>query len=483
MTVHVEMSEVQGNVLYAYGLTFPHAVHTLLAIRDVGAARSVLTGWMRQVTFGRRPSELNRAPHVNLAFTYAGLSALEVPAHLLLEFPEDFRDGAAQRSYEWAGDRGPNEASRWEAGFGSAHVLLSVYGTSADQARGCSEELLVAALGALEVLASIPAGLLDPSGVPLAQSSDVSCSTHALREHFGFADGCSQPAIEGVDDNPAGDGLYARVAVKGRLRQFRQEAATGRRVKRTWRLIKPGEFLLGYEDEDGVRPPGPPAPLGPNGTFMVLRKLEQDVAYFHEYLDEQVERLQPMSREELSARIIGRWPDGTPLALSSSEPDSTIAHNRVRANDFVYADDPHGHKCPLGSHVRRTNPRDSLPAGAEGTMRHRMIRRGMPYGARTDAEKGLLFICYASSIAQGFETVQREWCYGGVPFGLGAEPDVLLQQGEPAARMTVTVADGTARILSPPDRPFVTVRGGEYLFVPARRACDWLSNLFAGAAL
>lgn len=480
MSVHVETSEIQGNVLYAYGLTFPRALHTLLAIRDARQAQVALADWMRHVTFGRRPGPLNRAPHVNLAFTYDGLAALGVPERLLLEFPDDFREGAPARSHAFAGDRALNAADHWEPAFGATHVLLSVHATCVAHARRCSRGLLMHARGAFDVLTTVETGLLDTDGTPVDHAFDVSCSSAPLREHFGFADGCSQPAIQGVDDNPSGDGLYARAAVKGRLRQFVQETATGKRVKREWRSIKPGEFLLGYEDEDGERPAGPPAPLGPNGTFMVMRKLEQDVAHFHSYIAEQARRLDPpMAPEALSARIVGRWQDGTPLALSG-EPDASIADNRVRANHFSYADDRDGAKCPLGAHIRRTNPRDSMPEGAEGTMRHRMIRRGMPYGSRDSDEKGLLFICFASSIAQGFETVQRDWCYGGAPFGLGAEPDVLLQQGAPPARMTVRIADGKAAVLAAPVRPFVTVKGGAYLFVPARRACGWLSNLFVG---
>jgi hypothetical protein len=33
--------------------------------------------------------------------------------------------------------------------------------------------------------------------------------------------------------------------------------------------------------------------------------------------------------------------------------------------------------------------------------------------------------------------------------------------------------------LPPPERPFVTVRGCEYLFVPSRRASAWLAGLQA----
>ena len=85
-----------------------------------------------------------------------------------------------------------------------------------------------------------------------------------------------------------------------------------------------------------------------------------------------------MDPGELRAKILGRWPDGTPLASSPVE-DPLISNSRRRSNEFLYADDPNGLACPLGAHVRRANPRDGMPGGAERTMRHRIIRRGMPY--------------------------------------------------------------------------------------------------------
>src|SRR6202008_1345058 len=113
---------------------------------------------------------------------------------------------------------------------------------------------------------------------------------------------------------------------------------------------------------------------------------------FDRYVERQAHKAD-MTAEELAAKIIGRWKDGTPVAQTRLEPD--IAANRRRANDFRYQDDAHGFGCPLGAHVRRANPRDSLPGGAERTMRHRIIRRGMPYGrwdGTGEDQAGLAFI-------------------------------------------------------------------------------------------
>jgi Dyp-type peroxidase family len=260
-----------------------------------------------------------------------------------------------------------------------------------------------------------------------------------------------------------------------------------RPVARQWRPVRAGEFLLGYENEDGHLPPGPPAPLGPNGTFMVYRPIEQHVEAFDTYVDGEAGRL-GLQVELLRAKIVGRWPDGTPLTLSPERPDSTIATNRRRANDFLYQEQDNGYRgdadgygCPLGAHIRRSNPRDGLPGGGERAMRHRIIRRGMPYGRRDGPEeRGLAFVCFGASISDGFEFIQRNWCNGGAPFGLGSDRDLLLQQagsGEQLTGMAIPIRDNRTVVLQPPPRPLVTVRGCEYLFLPSRRAIAWLANL------
>jgi deferrochelatase/peroxidase EfeB len=335
-------------------------------------------------------------------------------------------------------------------------VLLSIHGRAAEHCDWRARELLPDADSGLRELCRRPTA---------RQRGNV--------EAFGFADGRSQPAIEGVDTHAVGDGVYANraVAAGGLLRRLgaAAESAGLKRKPRGWRLIRAGEFLLGYENEDGVLPPAPPAPLGPNGTYMVYRELDQNKAAFDGYL-EKTARAHGIGEKQLGAKIVGRWQDGTPVARVPDDPDVTVSHRR--ANDFRYEDDLDGFGCPLGAHVRRANPRDGLPGGAERTMRHRIIRRGMPY------EGGLAFICFSASIENGFEFIQREWINDGTVFGLDG-PDFLLQQrngdGRPHGRMVIP--GYRTIILQPPDEPFVTVQGCDYLFVPSRRACAWLAGL------
>ena len=105
-------------------------------------------------------------------------------------------------------------------------------------------------------------------------------------------------------------------------------------------------------------------------------------------------------------------------------------------------------------------------------------------GCRTDAsdgedECGLAFVCYSASIIDGFEFIQRTWCNAGAEVGLVGERDPLLQQGEPGelTGMVIPASDNGTVVMNPPPKPFVTVRGCEYLFVPSRKACEWLMSL------
>lgn len=218
---------------------------------------------------------------------------------------------------------------------------------------------------------------------------------------------------------------------------------------------------------------------------MVYRPMDQNVDGFTDYVEREAGRL-GLPVELIRAKIVGRWSDGTPLALSPEREDPLIADDRRRANDFLYREarngvpaDPDGYGCPLGAHVRRANPRDALPGGGERSMRHRIIRRGMPYGARGSADSGLAFVCYSASIADGFEFIQRTWCNTGSEMGLGTERDPLLQQGNPGelTGMVIQSPDNETVVMRPPEEPFVTVRGCEYLFVPSRRGFEWLTSL------
>ncbi len=508
----VETAEVQGNVLWAYGDDFRCARYLLFKITHTTEATALLRGWLEHISFGRRPWDRSTAgpltsnggpappaaavdrPHVNIAFTFRGLKAIGVPDDVLYAFPADFREGALARSRA-NGDIAASASEYWVDDLGEGDLLLVVYARSETDRDRMVDQLLAGTTGRLRVLHDLPAARERPEERPVKAGGHsgvapgLACNSRPDREHFGFADGCSQPAIEGVNSDAIGGGVYARVGPRWwrplRSLELLLEDLGLKSVRKDWRLIRAGEFVLGYLNEDGALPAGPPAPLGPNGTFMVYRPMSQDVAGFNEHVQAEAERL-ALDPEFLRAKIVGRWSDGTPLTLSPERPDPLIADNRRRANDFLYREerpgipgDADGYACPFGAHVRRVNPRDGLPGGGERTMRHRIIRRGMPYGKRGDDECGLAFVCYSASITDGFEFIQRNWCNSGAEVGLVGERDPLLQQGESGelTGMVIPASHNETVIMNPPPKPFVTVRGCEYLFVPSRTACQWLMSL------
>jgi deferrochelatase/peroxidase EfeB len=216
---------------------------------------------------------------------------------------------------------------------------------------------------------------------------------------------------------------------------------------------------------------------------MVYRKLAMDVAAFRRFVMEAGKRF-PGGPALLAAKIVGRWPDGTPLVVSPEWPDAAVAADPARVNDFSYAADGEGFRCPVGAHIRRANPRDAPGFfGGRLSNRHRIIRRGRSYGPPLPAgildddgvDRGLVFVCFNASIWRQFETVQALWIDDGDPFGLGPDKDFLA--GEPHGTTGKMTIQGRPPFFLKPQPRFVTMRGGEYLFRPSMSALRWLASL------
>ena len=462
----LERDDIQGNVLRGYGFPFARYLFARVGESDdaARAARRWLAAQADPVTsdaeWGDRPRLAG-----NLALSFAGLRALRLPGWLLSSFPADFRDGMAARAGR-IGDTGDAAPERWEAGLraGDIHVLVTLSGRD-ERAVGSA----AARVRADMARNGFAPGLEQPAALLGSE-----------REHFGFTDGFGQPAIAGVARHDvAGQGVPVRRRPWHRFRRDVVPSAADRRL--AWRALRPGEFVLGYEDEDRGKPPAPAPPLHRNGTFMVWRKLRQDVAGFRTWVTEAAGAT-GLAPDLVAAKVLGRWPDGSPLVLRPDAGDADLGADRARVNDFGYARDPDGFACPRGAHVRRANPRDALRAGGGRlTARHRILRRGMPYGAPLDpdapddgADRGLVFVALQASIERQFEIVQARWLNDGDAFGLGRTPD-------PVAG-TVTCPARQAFGDRPPRyatalRSFVTPRGGEYLFVPGIAGLRALATL------
>jgi Dyp-type peroxidase family len=404
---------------------------------------------------------------VHVALSYAGLARLGLPESELLGFSSEFRAGMASREAGLAPGRGTDPwrppfapaAEPGPAAESAVDVLVMYSAIDADKLDdrlADRPELLPTADDGLEVLQRIDAGRIredrygpgDGVGKP------------GFLEHFGFVDGLSQPRIHGV--------------------------TPGRRVAE----LPAGEVLLGYRDIDGdTAGAGLPAALARNGSYLVYRKLEQDVPAFRELtrglaglLKDTVEP--GTDPEELAAaKLVGRWRNGTPLTLSPATKDL-----RSPVGDFGFQEnDPQGFGCPVGAHIRRTNPRDSRPVdphptlqsgaepGLEATLalRHRLLRRGIPYGrplseddlaaGDTAGERGLLFVALVGDLRRQFEFVQAHWMSDGNAFRLGNDRDVISGAADEGTKFVV---QGTPPVFVQPAKPVVTCRGGEYFFLP-----------------
>lgn len=428
-------------------------------------------------------SAFDPAP-IDIAFSYSGLQMLQLDSDTLESFPEAFKEGMAARAKR-LGDTGESAPEHWdgELGLKSVHGFFSggfQVGTPAhppreEQWRAIREDIRVfnGRIGSRgNFLRALLGALFRPHGMEIVhlelgqdpyevEGGRVKKLAHR-REHFGFRDGISQPFVNmGLGDPAAGGGTPD--------------------AKRTWSPVAPGEIYLGHPDEDGNIHRQPcNAKLRNNGTYLVFRKLEQDVIGFRNFLKRM--RSEKIEQERLAARFVGRWKNGAPLVTFPDAPVLLEGEVEHKINDFLYAaDDPRGARCPLGSHVRRTNPRDI--GGGNEVRRHRILRRSIGYGgpllrenSDDDAQKrGLLFVAANSRIEQQFEVVQADWINGGEflgQAGLGRCPltgnnegtfwDVFL---EPAA---VTPIVQLPR--------FVVMRGGEYFFAPSATAVAELAD-------
>ena len=415
----VQLADVQGNILCGYGRKYGYGVFLFLRIRDPAAARRWIAELAERVTSAEpwaRPPQRT----LNVAFTAKGLRRLGIPQASMAGLSQEFRDGM-RCSHQRLGDTGSSAPEHWQPWIADPELLVTVT-TRSHETRDRALLRLAFEVGA--------------NGLEVARWQRTAYLPEG-REPFGFRDGISQPAIRDPHAGP-----------------YRRGSS---HVE-----IAPGEFVLGYADEAGSCRKSPV--LATNGSYAVVRKLEQDVDGFWGFIRRQAGP-DGGRQEWLAAKLVGRWRDGTPTEISPDRPSVRHARSHEAVNDFRYAGDPRGYRCPIGAHIRRTNPRDGLDADMKLTLRHRIIRRGMPYPVGPgDPRPGLMFVCYQADIRRQFEFVQSEWCNHGEVFGLGTDPDPLVGP----ARGKLTVQGRPPLLLDPAS--FVRTRGGGYFLVPGIEA-------------
>src|SRR4051812_21498114 len=389
----LELDDIQSGVLRPRPAPYV-ATYIALRIDDPAAGRELMRRVSRVVTPASNPTSPLADTWVSVALSYQGLKALGVPQASLDSFAWEFRQGMASQAEE-LGDTGESSPEHWEQPLGSRDVHVILVAVSPDE-----EQLERALERARKAYRELP-------GIEAIWRQNC----HALpseTEPFGYRDGISHPAIEGS-------------GIPGTNPQEQP--------------LKAGEFVLGYKDEMGGVQKTEPEVLGRNGTYVVFRKLHQRVAEFRRFL--QANSTGPEDEELVAAKMMGRWRSGAPLALCPFHDDPAIGADPKRNNDFHYADDPTGYNTPLGSHVRRANPRDAAIAGE--VRLHRMIRRGAAYGpllpkgviVDDGADRGLMFTFVGAHPRRQFEFVQSEWINDGVFAGLAGARDPVAATSDP----------------------------------------------------
>lgn len=555
MTTSLNLNDIQGNIVRAYGrFSFPFARYFFLHISNPEAGRKFVDAVRRKVTTGARWPEAAEKPEctVNIGFSFHGLRVLEIPPRTLQGMSDVFIVGMKERAFV-LGDRDttkvtaneptPYEAkpdektwnSHWDpiwqknrssdaSDTDNVHMWISL--NAQLKAPGTTGE----PVDALEKRTKWLRDLCDQSEGGVAIMTGIGCEgkqdfqsasavfdTHGKKklptpkEHFGFADGISDPVFE------------------GQYRPKDMETAVIGRGKRTggaWEPIATGEFILGHPDESQELPPtAMPPEFTHNGTYMAFRKLHENVGTFDEILTEEAESYAKMmdvpleeAKETLRAKMCGRWSDGVPLAKVPTyadwkkfskdsgfdDPDPLEALKKQRAylrspeaSDFRYADDMEGLKCPGGAHIRRMNTRDYLdPFNQTGTdpktdqqyknetathalnKRRRILRRGLPYGASDPkansdkTEQGVAMMLIGANLFRQFEFVQQQWIQYGLDFHQGNNTCPMLGNHDHHKRHTIPAdpKSGKPPYVMSKLKTFVECRGGDYFFIPSMTA-------------
>lgn len=465
----LDYADIQGTILRGYRVDM--ARHFILSITDAKAAGALIgalvdggDGLPRITTAQRWKTKPDC--FVNVGFTNTGLAALGVTPAQLATFDAAFQRGATDATTaQTVGDVGESAPANWKdmADGSKVHITLSLWVDDEPQVlEAVTAKLRGAFAGCIKELSAHDAKALPDNHV-----------------HFGYRDNIAQPTVIGApprkraipDDQPP---------------------------------VTTGEFVLGYTNQIGGIYSVQPSELSTNSSYAAFRILEQDVAGFEKFLQDYA-KTAGIDAEMLAAKVCGRWRTGNPLELAPNEPGTLLPMSKL--NDFTYVsteaatDDTLGLKCPIGSHIRRNNPRNESIVGTDSTH-HRIIRRAMPYGPAYDPAhpdpvpipRGLIGYFINASILNQFEFLTSQWnlasdfvqsatapgdpSAGNAFFNISGE-DIFLGVNDPSNSSFTLAAVGAKGKNNKFIKGFsrmVHTRGGAYVFLPSITGLRYLAK-------
>lgn len=475
MSASIDYADVQGTILRGYRVNL--ARHFILQITDAAAAkgfiRSTVDGSpnVPQITTAARPTS-KPDYFLNIGFTCVGLGKLGLTSDLLAGFDASFQLGATNsQTAAKVFDVGNSAPENWIGGLSdgdAVHAVLSLWVTQ-DPA-------------VLEQVSSVLRSLFQ--GAMKELSSHDARALNDNRVHFGYRDSIAQPTVAGAPPRKHS-------------------------IPDDQKVIATGEFLLGYPGEyDQLNPPVQPTELCKNGSYSAFRILEQDVQGFEAFLTTYAAKA-GIDPETFAAKACGRWRNGNPVELMPNKAGTPLPLSKLNDFSYVATADPAtegdtlGLKCPIGSHIRRNNPRDEavLGAGSLTSTHHRIVRRAMPYGPDYDPKapdntpRGLIGHFINGSIVNQFEFLMQQWdntasfvmsaagtnCKGNANSNISGE-DVFLGANDPTTSSFTLSACVNGKVTNTNITGFgrlITTRGGAYCFLPSITGLKYLASLGA----
>ena len=555
----LDADHIQGNILAGFNKNFQ--VLLFLQIDDVGFFRAWLypqvpfiaslkevlafNRLFKEIRFRRRrDTAAVKSTWVNIAFSHAGLKKLAtaIPDLLKTDFKDQaFKNGLAKQS-EGLGDptnpAAEGHPNNWVIGGtkNEADVVLIV---ASDDPHDLESETsrIEQSLQAAQFVNGVQVG--SGARVIFKQLGANLPPPLAGHEHFGYLDGVSQPGVRGLVSDAPHDVLTLRQ--NPHKRDNKGAGGDVAQGKPGQDLLWPGEFVFGYPKQDPKadeidKPLEFPADAGPawakNGSFLVFRRLRQDVFEFHRFLNQKAAENGIPNPNLLGAKLVGRWRSGAPVMRTSTpggQPEVDIpglGDDDCANNDFEFQGDSppittgniqspfdcldetfptspgdkEGAICPFSAHIRKSYPRDDTdpavpPLREVTTQTHRLLRRGIPFGPVSPStpmspiqdgiDRGLVFLAYQTSIEDQFEFVTKNWVNnpGFKRGGVGHDPIIGQNRDDPGRvrsfQTVVKDASNQPKTLGLDTRGFgewVIPTGGGYFFSPA---IDVLQNTLA----
>ena len=512
MDNNIDFHDVQGNIMNNYAeFGYLKSRYLFIQVADGIDGRAFvreITPFITSAAVHADKTKLLPKTTMNMAFTFNGLKELGLPTLTLQSFPDEYAMGIRNRT-SILDDVGKSSPKNWDPVYrDEIHIFLSMDARKEEDLEIRFKEietiiekhegvrLIEGCKNQAETIKNYQesAALYNSKGYPTA------------KEHFGYTDGISNPFFKGMTEE-MGDVIGGGKKI----------AYGDPKAESTWAPIETGEFILGYRDEANEYPSASvPKLLSKNGSFMVYNKFHENVGDFNNYLTS-AEKKYDIDKEELAAKFVGRWRNGAPItsypkkedadrvaqerqaailaiSMASTPQEQEVAREnfkKVNKNfiGFDFSDDKSGSKCPMGAHIRRSNPRGSLEFNNDGAFetpaaldnRRRLIRRGLPYGVSTpdsnNGEHGTIIMTIVADIKRQYEFVIQQWLNYGNDFKLANDRDPITgnQKGN-GGRMVLGGDKNKAPKFLMDIPQFIETRGGVYLFIPSITALNLIGE-------